>query len=207
MSNLILKQDRSNVTEWAENEKKVTEIVNVLRHLTNYYQGNIKDNMIRVYASSLADYELEDIKTACRQIANNAEARFPTLKDIKSILFSMSGGSQNDKADDLKFNKKKSEEDKLFLDRINWLKSVLGDKYESTKEKYMQKWLSEFFNNDVNFEYAQFINSDNFFRLAITDLVEANGNPTKAIEIMQRKNRDIESSRKAKVREVLRKGE
>ncbi len=193
-----------NKQKWTENEKHVVEIVNLLRNLAKFYPYKTNDELLRAYAGKLSAYSLIDIKSVCGQISENAEGRFPSLRDFKSILHGITGSSApNREKEDLAFSRAMDMENEHHEKRKVGLRSILKQDYDSMVTSYMKKWLQVYFCDSVDLGFSDLVDSQHWQRLALEDLAEANGNVPRALEITKRKSNEIEYQRKKRVREAL----
>lgn len=161
-----------------EFDQKKIDIKNMLSKLAGYYT-KVSDDRLENYAKDLHDFKLDDIKRACRSIADTEE-RFPSLSQIKSIIRSYKQ-PRNESLHDPEIMAKIEKENKR-LDEIKKSPLLQDPKIIKAWVKYwcVGMWGKDFLDNKQVGYMA-------FEKPALFDLVEASFDKEKAIQIGKRK--------------------
>lgn len=172
--------------------KKDAEIINLLRNHAGFYSFPVKDDVLKSYASKLYNLPLHALEKGLEEIADNAGARFPSLGDIKNFCRNHIRSKIEDEQDEFqkKYQAEQERFDKCFA---NLLKAV----GEDALTKYYHYWCSEFLDKeewDILTDFG--LTTKLFLKPAIFDLVDANGEPRQAIEVMKRKQKRLDDEAK-----------
>ena len=120
------------------------------------------------------------IEETLEEIVNVEDSQFPTTTQIKKVLNRKKTAVGEFRKPDEQASKDQAQYEENYKD----LKRILG---EETLTRYIDFWHKENM-KDVDDIYAQILGQKCFARIALADLVLANGNPKRAIQKIREQN-------------------
>ena len=157
-------------------------IANMLQNYTGDFRSRVTASQISRMADRLTiwGFSCLQIEETLEEIVNVEDSQFPTTTQIKKVLNRKKTAVGEVRKPDEQASKDQAQYEENYKD----LKRILG---EETLTRYIDFWHKENM-KDVDDIYAQILGQKCFARIALADLVLANGNPKRAIQKIREQN-------------------